>query len=57
MSLLDRAALFAEYREVDFGDARLDGRLMRILPLLASNPGQSFPEQMDSEAEKSQGYG
>ena len=52
MALLDRAALLAEYTDVDFGDARLDGRLRRILPLLASNPGQSFPEQMDSEADQ-----
>src|SRR6185295_1765489 len=52
MALLDRAALLAEYTDVDFGDARLDGRLRRILPLLAANPGQSFPEQMDSEADQ-----
>lgn len=44
--------LLAEYIDVDLGDSRLDDRLMRILPLLASNPGQSFPEQMDSEADQ-----
>jgi len=44
--------LLAEYLDVDLGDTRLDDRLMRILPLLASNPGQSFPEQMDSEADQ-----
>ena len=52
MSSLDPSRLLAEYADVDLGDLRLDERLRRILPLLASNPGQSFPEQMDSEADQ-----
>ena len=52
MPSLDHSRLFAEYMDVDLGDSRLDDRLIRILPLLASNPGQSFPEQMDSEADQ-----
>lgn len=52
MSSLDPSRLLAEYANVDLGDLRLDDRLIRILPLLASNPGQSFPEQMDSEADQ-----
>jgi len=52
MASFGRSRLLAEYSDVDLGDSRLDDRLMRILPLLASNPGQSFPEQMDSEADQ-----
>ena len=49
---LDPSRLLAEYADVDLGDSRLDDRLRLILPLLALNPGQSFPEQMDSEGDQ-----
>jgi len=49
---LEPSRLLAEYADVDLGDSRLDDRLRLILPLLALNPGQSFPEQMDSEGDQ-----
>lgn len=52
MSSPERSKLLAEYSDVRFGDARLDDRLRRILPLLEANPGDSFPEQMESDADQ-----
>src|SRR4051812_47421319 len=52
MASLDDSRLSAEYVDVDLGDSRLDDRLRKILPLLAANPSQSFPEQMDSKADQ-----
>ena len=52
MSLLDRSRLLAEYADVHLGDSRLDERLARILPLLASKPSHSFPEQMETDADQ-----
>ena len=52
MPSFDHSRLLAEYQEVDLGDSRLDERLMRILPLLASNPGLSFPDQMVTDADQ-----
>jgi hypothetical protein len=50
MASFDRPRLLVEYADVALGDSRLDERLLQILPLLASNPSQSFPEQMDSDS-------
>lgn len=52
MASLDNSKLLAEYEDVDFGDGRLDDRLRQILPRLASNPAQSFPEQMVTDGEQ-----
>ena len=52
MSSLDRSKLLAEYLDVRFGDARLDERLMRAVPKLGARPGDSFPEQMESDADQ-----
>jgi hypothetical protein len=52
MSSPDRSKLLNEYPDVDFEDARLDARLMRILPLLAACPDQSFPEQMVGDSDQ-----
>src|SRR5258708_4575351 len=54
--LVDRTKLLEEYAGVCFGDARLDRRLRRILPQLAAAPGDSFPEQMQSEADQEATY-
>ncbi len=48
----DRSKLLDEYSDVTFGDARIDGRLVRILGLVAANPGESFPEQMETDADQ-----
>ena len=52
MSSPDRSKLLAEYSGVRLGDARLEERLVRILPLLAARPGDSFPEQMETDADQ-----
>lgn len=52
MTSFDQSRVLAEYLEVDLGDSRLDERLRRIVPLLASNPAQSFPEQMATDADQ-----
>jgi hypothetical protein len=52
MSSPHRSKLLAEYSSVRFGDARLDERLMRMLPQLGASPGDSFPEQMESDADQ-----
>jgi hypothetical protein len=52
MASFDESRVLAEYLDVDLGDSRLDERLRRILPLLSSNPAQSFPEQMATDADQ-----
>src|ERR1700709_1283073 len=52
MSSPGRSKLLGEYSDVHFNDARLDERLMRVLPQLAANPSQSFPEQMETDADQ-----
>lgn len=42
----------AEFVGDSLGDARLDERLRRIVSLTASDPGDSFPEQMESIADR-----
>ena len=41
-----------EYAESNWEDSRLDERLRRAVTLIASNPGQSFPEQMVNDADQ-----
>lgn len=52
MGGLDVAAMLAEFGEVGLGDARLNERLMRIAAQIASSPGKSFPDQMETEADQ-----
>jgi len=42
----------AEFAGESLGDGRLDERLRRIVALMASEPGDSFPEQMGSVADR-----
>src|SRR5712691_11596949 len=42
----------AEFDGDSLGDARLDERLRRIVSLAATDPGESFPEQMASIADR-----
>jgi len=51
MASLNSSELLDEYQDLDLGDARLDQRARLILPSLASNPAQSFPEQMGTEGQ------
>ncbi len=44
--------VLAEFDGESLGDARLDERLRRIVVLAAADPGQSFPEQMASVADR-----
>jgi hypothetical protein len=41
-----------EFSEVSLGDSRLDERLARIASLVGLAPDDSFPEQMDSDADQ-----
>ncbi len=43
----------AEFDGVMLGDARLEGRLRRIVDLASPCPGDSFPDQMGSVADRS----
>lgn len=52
MPSLSRSKLLDEYSLVDLEDARLDDRLTRIVGLVARNPSQSFPEQMETDADQ-----
>lgn len=52
MSSPDLSKLLAEYADVRLGDARLDERLVRILTLAGARPGDSFPEQMETDADQ-----
>jgi hypothetical protein len=56
MPRLDHQMIMKEYEGVDLGDARLDARLARMVPLLAAEPEGSFPEQMKSEADQEAVY-
>ena len=42
----------AEFAGVELGDARLDRRAELIVGRLSVAPGDSFPEQLDSDAER-----
>lgn len=44
--------VLAEYSGLKLGDKRLDGRVQRIVPQLLAAPGDSFPEQMETEADQ-----
>lgn len=44
--------VLAEFDGASLGDARLDERLKRIVGLAAADPGQSFPDQMGSVADR-----
>jgi hypothetical protein len=52
MAELDRRAVLTEFDGIRLGDARLDRRLHRVLAQLSVAPGDSFPEQMRSEADQ-----
>jgi len=49
---LDVTELVAEFDGDSLGDARLDERLKRIVSLAALDPGESFPDQMASVADR-----
>jgi hypothetical protein len=44
--------ILEEYAGESLGDARLDERLRRIVALAAADPAQSFPDQMESVADR-----
>ena len=44
------AGVASEFSDVSLGDVRLDHRLARLVELMASAPGDSFPDQMDDDA-------
>ncbi len=48
----DVSDVAAEFAGDSLGDARLDERLRRIVSLAATEPGDSFPEQMASVADR-----
>ena len=52
MASLNSSELLDEYQDLDLGDARLNQRVRLILPRLASNPAQSFPEQMGTDGQR-----
>lgn len=52
MASLNSLELLDEYQDLDLGDARLNQRVRLILPRLASNPAQSFPEQMGTDGQR-----
>ncbi len=49
---LDRDLVLKEFEGVDLGDARRNRRLDLILARAAQAPAESFPDQMDTEAEQ-----
>src|SRR5260221_2081315 len=49
---LDLNGMAAEFPGVVLGDGRLDARLRRIVSLAAVAPGNSFPDQMTSVADR-----
>ncbi len=52
MVQLNSSVVLTEFEGVRLGDVRLGRRLQRILMQLAVAPGDSFPEQMESEADQ-----
>jgi len=52
MSELDARMVLSEFAGVRLGDARLVQRMERVLTRLAPSPADSFPEQMETEADK-----
>ena len=51
------ADVLAEFGGTSLGDVRLDERLRRTVSLAATDPVQSFPEQMGSVADREALYG
>lgn len=51
-SVIEIGDVLAEFDGEPLGDARLDERLRRIVTLAAADPGQSFPDQMESVADR-----
>jgi hypothetical protein len=49
---IEMGNVLAEFAGQPLGDARLDERLRRIVSRVAVDPGQSFPEQMASVADR-----
>ena len=49
---IDVGDVLAGFDGESLGDARLDERLRRIVALVSADPGQSFPDQMASEADR-----
>jgi hypothetical protein len=49
---VDAAMLLREFEGVDLRDKRLNARLQRILKQIALSPGDSFPDQMESDADQ-----
>ena len=49
---IDPRAVQDEFKGTDLGDKRLERRVLEILPRIAAAPGDSFPEQMASVAER-----
>jgi hypothetical protein len=49
---IETGDVLAEFAGDSLGDTRLDERLRRIVALAASDPGRSFPEQMESVADR-----
>ena len=52
MARIDQSKLLGEYTAVNLRDKRMDQRLRRIVPQLAAAPGNSFPEQMGTIADR-----
>ncbi len=52
MSRIDQSKLLEECVGVELGDARINRRFKRILEQLAQAPSDSFPEQMESDADQ-----
>jgi hypothetical protein len=51
-TMVDVSEVVVEFDGDSLGDARLDERLRRIVSLAAADPGESFPEQMASVADR-----
>jgi hypothetical protein len=49
---VELGSVVAEFEGTALGDARLDERLRRIVALAAADPSQSFPDQMESVADR-----
>lgn len=47
----DRAAVQREFENLSLGDKRVEARAVEIVGRLCASPGDSFPEQMASDAE------
>lgn len=52
MRELDPRVVLTEFEGVRLGDERLDRRLQRVLSKVSAAPSDSFPEQMESDADQ-----